>query len=214
MSFCPSCGTKILENQKFCPNCGQKVEENKPIKGDTPSSLNTKKKNYKAIIVLAILVISVAVGTIINKQINERKEEIRQQEIADRFARQNAEIAKQNKEIERIASELKNNPDKYITGHNCIILVNSKQVFHIITTIDNCTFENKSNFWIKGINGSAFIENKSGNTIKTEFYADCILEPHGKKSCTTKSNQVVNGKKVVKVEITNVGYSSNGKWND
>ena len=241
MSFCTSCGAKISENQKFCPNCGQKVEENKPIKGESPSFPVTKKKKSRVIIVLAIVIIAAVLSFFITTVavaykrqqdlskippelknayaeeyfMTKAEKEKLNAERAKRDAetqRQNAEREWQNAESARIAGQLKNNPGKYITGYNCVVTVIEKKLFHAITNVDNCNFENRSSFWIKGINGYAFIEDKSGNTIKTAFYADCTLEPQGSKSCVTKSNQVKNGKRVIKVEIANVGYSSNGVW--
>jgi len=231
MSYCSSCGTKISENQKFCPNCGQKVKENEPIKGDPPSIPVTKKKTSKVIIVLAILimvVIIVVVGTVYKRQKQQQAAaiELEKKQAAElwfkanqeweqpkkEWARQNAEIERQIAERERIAGELKNNPGKYIIGYNCVVTVIEKKLFHAITNVDNCNFENRSSFWIKGINGYAFIEDKSGNTIKTAFHTDCTLEPRESKSCVTKSNQVKNGKRAIKIEITSVGYSSNGVW--
>ena len=58
MSFCSSCGTKILENQKFCPNCGQKVVENQ---SPDKCKINISAKKVPIPIVVIIIIAMIAV---------------------------------------------------------------------------------------------------------------------------------------------------------
>jgi len=67
MSFCPSCGTKILENQKFCPNCGQKVVENQ-----SPDKCKINKSAKKVpipIVVIIIIAMIAVIGFIVKDDI-------------------------------------------------------------------------------------------------------------------------------------------------